>query len=337
MLQEMSVESEKSVDELQRRALQIPFQEVPWSLLNQLGISLLVRRDDLIDRYQSGNKLYKLFYNLEAAKRAGCRQVLSFGGAYSNHLYALAAAGYESGISTIGVVRGERPVRLSPTLQDAEAWGMRLWFVSRDVYNHKTDEVFLAGLRETFGDFHAIPEGGNNTLGAQGARVIGWAVEQELQGDYTCVCVPCGTGTTLAGIAAGLPKTKLALGFSVLKGEGSLGATIAGVYRDCLGPAADASSTEEGHPANWRLITGYHAGGYARKLPASLQKFWALFEAETGLLLDPVYSLKMFWGIANLATQGYWPKGARIVVAHTGGLQGRRGFHQQYPVIAPVR
>lgn len=316
----------RTLEELHSRARQVPLQEISWTLLNRRGLTLVVRRDDLIDSYQSGNKLYKLFYNLEIALASGPRPILSFGGAHSNHLYALAAAGYEYGVPTIGVVRGQRPAQLSPTLLDAEAWGMELCFVSREMYRQKTNGGFLASLRENYGDFYTIPEGGNNAAGARGARVIGWALEQELQGNYTCVCAPCGTGVTLAGIAAGLPPDKLALGFSVLKGEGSLGTSIAKTYQNCRETAGATSPPARDHRANWRLISGYHAGGYAKKLPAPVQQFWASFETETGLLLDPVYSLKMFWGIAKLAEQGYWPRGARLVAVHTGGLQGRRVF-----------
>lgn len=316
-------------DSLHQRALQIPMQEISWTCLNQYGITLLVRRDDLIDVHQSGNKLYKLFYNLEATKKLGLKKVLSFGGAYSNHLYALAAAGYDCGIQTIGVVRGQRPSRLSPTLQDAEAWGMKLHFVSREAYRIKSSPQFLAGLRETYGDFFMLAEGGANDEGARGAEVIGWAIEQQLQGDYTCVCVPSGTGNTLAGIAAGLPPQKIALGFSVLKGEGDLGASISASYQGCFRRQTSSGYSEtskSGLGGGWRLISGYHLGGYARKLPEYIRAFWHSLEAETGLLIDPVYGLKMFWGIAQLGRQGYWPRGARIVVVHTGGLQGRRGF-----------
>lgn len=317
-------------DSLHQRALQIPIQETPWSCLNQYGITLLVRRDDCIDKHQSGNKLYKLFYNLEAAKKLGLKTVLSFGGAYSNHLYALAAGGYDCGIQTLGVVRGQRPIQLSPTLQDAEAWGMKLHFVSRDAYRAKLTTAFLADLRERYGDFYLLPEGGANDEGARGAKVIGWAIEQQLRGDYACVCVPCGTGNTLAGIAAGLPPQKTALGFSVLKGAGDLGINISASYRGCFGRQA-GSGCETGVPSEseaggWRLISGYHLGGYAKKLPERVRYFWHSLEAETGLLIDPVYGLKMFWGIAQLASQGYWAQGARIVAVHTGGLQGRRGF-----------
>lgn len=316
-------------DSLHRRASSVPIDEVPWSILSRKGIQLFVRRDDLIDQHQSGNKLYKLFYNLAQAKQQGFTQVLSYGGAYSNHLYALAAAGHEAGMDTIGIVRGERPApsQLSPTLRDAEAWGMRLCFVARADYR-SVDQELLVQWRATYGDFYAIPEGGANDQGVTGATVIGWAIEKHLSGNYDYVCVPCGTGSTLAGIAYALPADKIALGFSVLKGEGHLGESISRAYKGCLRRQTGAGY-EQPRAENWRLITGYHAGGYARKLPAVLTQFWREFEAETGILLDPVYSLKMFWGIAQLARQGYWRAGTRIVAVHTGGLQGRRGFESQ--------
>ena len=313
-------------DELHQRALQVPLQKIAWRAVNQYGLDVLVRRDDLIDSRQSGNKFYKLSYNFEAAKKYGFTRILSFGGAFSNHLYALAAAGHEYGIATIGVVRGERPAQLSPTLRDAEAWGMKLHFVSRQAYRLKSDPRFLADLRQVLGDFYCIPEGGDNEAGVRGTAVIGRAIEQQLQGHYTHVCVPCGTGNTLAGIAAGLPACKTAIGFSVLKGAGDLGITIARNYQRYIDNLWQTDNPDKNWNANWRLISGYHGGGYGKKLPDYLHQFWQSFESETGLLLDPVYSVKMFWGIAQLAAQGYWPRGSRIIAVHTGGLQGRRSL-----------
>lgn len=298
-------------------ASKVPVQRVEHKTFADAGIELLVRRDDLIDPELSGNKFYKLFFNLRIAREQGFVRLLSFGGAYSNHLHALAAAGKRYGFSTIGVVRGERPVQLSPTLTDAEAWGMKLIFISRADYRDKSEPELLAGLRSRHGEFYLIPEGGANLQGAQGMQLLGQALEQQLKGDYTAVCVACGTGTSLAGLAAGIDSTKPALGFSVLKGEGGLGEVISTTYRQLR--ASDAT-------ANWRLITGFHAGGYGKKHPEYLSQFWQDFERNSGIPLDPVYTVKMFWGISSLAQQGYWPRGSRIVAIHSGGLQGRRGF-----------
>ncbi|HSC66088.1 MAG TPA: pyridoxal-phosphate dependent enzyme [Cellvibrio sp.] len=297
-------------------ARNVPFQPVQLKALEDYGVELLVRRDDLVDPELSGNKFYKLFFNLCEARAKGYTRLLSFGGAYSNHLHALAAAGNRYGFTTLGVVRGERPVRLSPTLCDVEAWGMQLIFVGRSDYRNKSESELIANLRDRFGDFYIIPEGGANLAGARGMQVLGQALEQQLNGAYTAVCIASGTGTSLAGLAAGIPSAKPALGFSVLKGDGDLGAIIAATYGELR--AAD--------DANWRLISGFHAGGYGQRHPEYLLEFWRSFEHNTGIPLDPVYTLKLFWGIVSLVRQGYWPRGSRIVAIHSGGLQGRRGF-----------
>ena len=311
-----------SVDELLNVDLlevarKVPLQSVVVKALADAGIELLMRRDDLIDQELSGNKFYKLFFNLRDAYEQGFTQVLSFGGAYSNHLHALAAAGNRYGFSTFGVVRGERPAQLSPTLSDAEEWGMQLIFISRTDYRARTTPDVIADLQASYGRFYVIPEGGANLAGARGMQVLGQALEQQLKGDYTSVCVACGTGTSLAGLAAGIDIAKPAVGFSVLKGEGGLGDAVANTYCQ-LRPL--------GAGANWRLITGFHAGGYGKKHPDYLLQFWQNFERDTGIPLDPVYTVKMLWGINFLAQQGYWPRGSRIVAIHSGGLQGRRGF-----------
>jgi 1-aminocyclopropane-1-carboxylate deaminase len=306
-----------SADELLDVAGRVPVQRVGLKTLTDAGIELVVRRDDLIDPELSGNKFYKLFFNLRNAREQGFTRLLSFGGAYSNHLYALAAAGHRYGFSTVGVVRGERPAQLSPTLWDAEAWGMQLVFISRTDYRDKSEPELLAELQSRYGEFYLIPEGGANLAGARGMQLLGQALEQQLKGDYTAVCMACGTGTSVAGLAAGIDSTKLAVGFSVLKGEGGLGDAVATTYHQLCVPQATA---------NWRLITGFHAGGYGKKHPEYLSQFWQSFEQDSGIPLDPVYTVKMFWGINFLAQQGYWPRGSRIVAIHSGGLQGRRGF-----------
>lgn len=298
-------------------ASKVPLQQVVSKTFTDAGVELLVRRDDLIDPALSGNKFYKLFFNLRDAYAQGLTRLLSFGGAYSNHLHALAAAGNRFGFSTLGVVRGERPAQLSPTLSDAVAWGMKLVFIGRTEYRQKSEPELIADLKARYGEFYLIPEGGANLAGAQGMQQLGLSLERQLKGGYTAVCIACGTGTSLAGLAAGIDANKPALGFSVLKGEGGLGGDVAALYNQ-LCPAQAA--------VNWRLISGFHAGGYGKKHPDYLVRFWQDFERESGIPLDPVYTVKMFWGISVLVRQGYWPRGARIVAIHSGGLQGRRGF-----------
>lgn len=304
-----------SEDEFLHRAARMPLQRIKWSVAERNDIEIRIRRDDLIDSNLSGNKFYKLFYNMHAAKAAGYKTILSFGGAWSNHLYALAAAGRDIGFATIGVIRGERPRVLSATLQDAENWGMKLHFISRSMYREKNSEELVESLKRECGDFYLLPEGGDNQKGIQGTRVIGSSLRQQLKSGYTAVCVACGTGNTLAGIASGLGDDGggQVTGFSVLKGEGGLGKNI--------GARIDNIKVN-----NWRLISGFHGGGYGKKLPSILRDFRNGFESETQLILDPVYTLKMSWGVATLIEQHYWPRGSRIVLVHTGGLQGRRGF-----------
>ena len=306
-----------SADDLCDIARKVPLQQLEHKILTDAGIELLVRRDDLVDAELSGNKFYKLFFNLRAAREQGFNTLLSFGGAYSNHLHALAAAGNRYGFNTLGVVRGERPSHLSPTLRDAVAWGMQLVFVSRKDYQRKSEPELIAELQSRYGDFYLIPEGGANVTGARGMQALGRILEHQLKGDYTAVCMASGTGTSLAGLAAGIDREKPAIGFSVLKGEGGLGDSISRTYRQlCDSHGAD----------NWRLMSGFHAGGYGKKHPEYLSQFWQEFERTSGIPLDPIYTLKLFWGIYSLAQQGYWPRGSRIVALHSGGLQGRRGF-----------
>lgn len=318
------VKSLISEDEFLDRSLKVTLQPIAWELAKSKNVDVFVRRDDLIDRACSGNKFYKLFYNLQAAKAAGHTKLLSFGGPYSNHIYALAAAGAAYGFDTVGVIRGERPATLSPTLLDAERMGMQLHFVSRAAYRSmescaSPERVSLmASLSRAHGDFHLIPEGGANTEGVRGSAVMGWAIGQQLRSmpeRATRICLASGTGNTLAGVATGLVGTGIGVtGFSVLKGDGDLGRQIS------------RQQQSVSRSADWRLVSGFHGGGYAQKLPAALKQFGLEFESSTGIKLDPVYTLKMLWGVARLMQADYWERGSRLVLIHTGGMQGRRGF-----------
>lgn len=312
-----------TAQELLAAAEKVPLQQVRLPDFDRKGVELWVRRDDLFDVEISGNKFYKLFFNLQAAIAQGFNQVISFGGAYSNHLHALAAAAHRYGLKAIGIIRGERPAYLSPTLADAEAWGMKLVFISRGEYDQKTSNDWLVDLQVCYGVSYLIPEGGANLAGARGMQVLGRALEQQWEGDYAAVCIAVGTGTSLAGLAAGVDCQKPVMGFSVLKGAGNLGASIAASYRQLVASDATLDTT---CADNWRLISGFHGGGYAKKIPPAMFQFWQDFERKTDIPLDPVYTLKMFWGITSLMQQGYWPRGSRLIAIHSGGLQGRRGF-----------
>lgn len=293
---------------LWHRACSVAHEPVYMPQWQKAGLEVLLRRDDQVDAAQSGNKFYKLYYNLLAARAEGAHTLASFGGAHSNHLHALASAGKGYGFNTLGVVRGERPRELSPTLCDAQAMGMQLEFVSRTEYRALTQ---MGQHRHFTSGTYVIPEGGDNALGVLGTEVIARATRSALEGKFTTLCVATGTGNTLEGIARGLDGEHYAMGFSVLKDRQ---ASCSNIARRIGG----------GH--RWRLMWGFDGGGYGKKPGATSLMFWRQFEADNGIAIEPVYTLKMLQGIARLAEMGYWPRGSRIVAVHSGGLQGRRTF-----------
>ncbi|WP_390594601.1 1-aminocyclopropane-1-carboxylate deaminase/D-cysteine desulfhydrase [Simiduia litorea] len=293
------------------------------------GLELWVRRDDLLPAWCQGNKYYKLYHNLHAVN--DCRVVVSFGGAFSNHLHALALAAQAYGIVCVGIVRGERPVRLSPTLADVEAAGMRLVFASRVEYRRLTgalpESERLAAVARLLNrdplELHVVPEGGANAAGMAGCTELGVSIAAQALAQfgrpspYDDVLLPVATGTTLAGLAMGLPRDWSVSGVSVL------GATLKGGRS----PVSDEITQSIGSvpSAKWRLMEGDGLGGYARTTPALLA-FMDEFYDETGILLDQVYTGKLFWVIAQQAQREYWRPRSRLLALHTGGLQGRRGL-----------
>jgi 1-aminocyclopropane-1-carboxylate deaminase len=269
------------------------------------GVALHVKREDLNHPYISGNKWWKLKYNLEAAQQQGHNTVLTFGGAYSNHLYATAAAAHALGLKSIGIVRGEETAPLNPTLTFAQTMGMHLHYNSREAYRRKTGEDFLKALQEQFGKFYTIPEGGTNALAIQGTREFATTFPTE-PFDYICLAV--GTGGTIAGIIQGAAYGEI-IGFSALKGS--------------FLTAEVKTLLDANHPARpWHINDRYHMGGYAKKNDA-LMAFIQSFQANHNIPLDFVYTGKMMWGIYDLVQQGYFARGSRILAIHTGGLQGK--------------
>ncbi|MDR0224385.1 MAG: pyridoxal-phosphate dependent enzyme [Myroides odoratus] len=279
----------------------VPTVKVERSFSN--GIELFIRREDLLHPEVSGNKFRKLKYNMEAAVSEGHRQVLTFGGAYSNHIAATAAAGRIVGMQTIGVIRGEEiqeNYRENPTLKKAEEDGMRFKFVTRTEYRTKDSTAFLTKLAEEFGDFYLVPEGGTNEKAIKGTEEI----LKEEDGIYDYVCCAVGTGGTIAGIINRSFSHQQIIGFPALKG-------------DFLMLEIKKYVSKE----NWRLETAYHFGGYA-KYNADLLKFIRHFERDTGILLDPIYTGKLLFGIFDLIEQNQFKKDSKILAIHTGGLQG---------------
>lgn len=295
---------------MQDIATDSPLQYLPDPFPEPVPIHLFVKRDDQLHPLVSGNKWRKLKYNLLAAEAGGYGTLLTFGGAYSNHLYATAAAGQAFGFQTIGIVRGDELANAprNRTLAFCEAGAMRLHFVSRTDYRYKDEPDFRAELTTRFGRCYVLPEGGTNDLAIRGtAEIMPEIVRQSGQApDYVACSV--GTGGTVAGLAQTAPPATTVLGFWALKGASQLPA----VWLDVSGTPA----------GRLRLIDTYHFGGYAKTMP-ELLNFIRAFEHRTGVLLDPIYTGKLFYGIYDLARQGYFPNGATIVALHTGGLQGR--------------
>jgi len=286
-----------------------PNVRISESFLSEKEVEIYVKREDLLHPVVSGNKWRKLKYNLEEARKLRIGTLLTFGGAYSNHISAVAFAAMEEGFKSIGVIRGERMDPLNATLAQAEKNGMRLFFVSREKYRMKDEPDFQSELREHLGEYYMIPEGGSNRLGVQGCIEMG----EEIFG-FTHACVPVGTGTTLAGLAKGI-ETGKALGFPVLKGEGYLEERI--------------NELLNGEHLSWQLIHDYHFDGYA-KYRLELIAFINRFSHEHGIQLDPIYTGKMMYGIYDLVLKNFFPLGSKILAIHTGGLQGIAGFNQRF-------
>jgi 1-aminocyclopropane-1-carboxylate deaminase len=269
-----------------------------------------VLRTDLIDPLISGNKFYKLKYNLASATAGGHKTLLSFGGAWSNHLHALSAAGQRHGFQTIGVVRGTAPAVLNACLADAVAHGMQLHFVTREEYRGKHSPEFMAGLHQRFGDFYAIPEGGANLAGIRGCQEI---LSEARASRFSQILLACGTGTTMAGLVTALSIP--ILGIQVLKGAGYLQQQLQALLA-LHGMQARAP---------WQVIDDRHRGGYG-KVDAELLAFTERLSDESGILFEPVYTGKVMMALQELISVGHFPPGAHLLVIHGGGIQGLRGF-----------
>lgn len=281
-------------------------QEIAYELPN--GITLEIKREDLLHPFVSGNKFRKLKYNVLQAKAENQSVLLTFGGAFSNHIAAVAYAGKEQGFETIGVIRGDElrdKISENPTLSFAQECGMRFEFVTREAYRHKTDAAFIAQLQAQFGSFYLVPEGGTNDLAVKGCEEI----LTELDADFDFVCCAVGTGGTISGlINSALPHQKV-LGFPALKGD-----FLQDEIRNFV------------QNKNWELQTDYHFGGYG-KVTTEFIEWMNWFYAQTGIPLDPIYTGKMVFGVMDLIQHNYFPPNSKILMIHTGGLQGIAGMN----------
>ena len=283
-------------------------QELYLPILRKKSIQLFIKREDLLHPYISGNKYRKLKYNLIEAKNNKFDTLLTFGGAFSNHIAAVAAAGKEYGFKTIGVIRGQEiqnKIEENPTLKFASECGMQFKFLSRSDYKNKNTNAFFHHLKDEFGMFYHIPEGGTNLLAVKGCEEI--LIDKDAHFDV--VCCPVGTGGTISGLINCSQVSQQVLGFPALKGD---------FLKDEILKFANKD--------NWKLINNYHFGGYA-KVNEELIKFINDFKNETKISLDPIYTGKMMFGIIDLIKKDYFKKGTKILVIHTGGLQGIEGMN----------
>ena len=284
------------------------------------GVRLLLWRDDLAHPDLPGNKARKLKYNLAAARQQGHRTLLTFGGAYSNHIAAVATAGRLFGFRTIGLIRGDEPGpgrALNPTLARAAADGMALRYLDRTAYRRRAEPEFLAEVLADFGPAYVLPEGGTNALALPGCAELVAEIRQQVAFDALAVAV--GTGGTLAGLLTGLAGSEQAVGVAALKNGDFLWAEV-----DALTQAA------AGHTyPNYSVQTDYHFGGYA-KYSAELLDFIVQFRRRHGVLLDPIYTGKLLFGVLDLIARGHFAPGSTVVAIHTGGQQAWAGWEARF-------
>jgi 1-aminocyclopropane-1-carboxylate deaminase len=272
--------------------------------------SIDILRLDTLHPPIGGNKYFKLKYNIEEADKQNLQTILTFGGAFSNHIFATALAGRLYNKNTIGVIRGEDDVQ-NPTLQFCKKQGMRLHFVSRDAYKEKTSERFLTDLKNRFGDFYLLHEGGTNAHAVKGTAEILLGIEL----NYERIFCAVGTGGTLAGILSTPDLRTRVIGISVLKGHDALTEKIASLIL--------LKNT------NWEINCNYHLGGYA-KYNAELIRFINQFQYNYKIPLDPVYTGKVFFAVFDMIDKNVIKAEQKILVIHTGGMQGWQGWNYRY-------
>ncbi|WP_211290318.1 1-aminocyclopropane-1-carboxylate deaminase/D-cysteine desulfhydrase [Polaribacter gangjinensis] len=289
-------------------------QSIFLPILAEKQVELFIKREDEIHPFVSGNKFRKLKYNLQEAKNQSYKTLVTFGGAFSNHIVATAVAGKIMGFKTIGIIRGDelamnfqQTILENPTLHEAHKNGMTFEFVSREIYRNKTSTIFLEELKQKLGDFYLIPEGGTNELAIRGCEEI--LVAEDSIFDYICCAV--GTGGTISGFINASENHQKVIGFPALK-------------EDFLSSEIEKYAKK----SNWELQTNFHFGGYA-KYNQTLIRFINDFKKETNVLLDPIYTAKMIFGLLEIIKNDGFQKESKILAIHTGGLQGIQGVNQK--------
>jgi 1-aminocyclopropane-1-carboxylate deaminase/D-cysteine desulfhydrase-like pyridoxal-dependent ACC family enzyme len=296
---------------VEEKVLNFPLKAAPLikikdPLLEEKKVNLYVKREDLIHQYIFGNKWYKLKYNLIEAAQQKQRTLLTFGGAYSNHIYAVAAAGSIFGFKTIGIIRGEEHLPLNPVLKFAKNRKMLINYVSRSVYRMKSESSFMEKLHKVYGDFYLLPEGGSNALAVKGCSELPATINIE----YDYICTAVGTGGTIAGLIAGVNSKVKVLGFPVLKGARFLRSDIENLL----------SEYNAGNCGNFDMFFDYHFGGFA-KADNELLKFLKYFEVENNFKPDRVYFGKMLYGVFDLIKRNYFAKGSTIIALNSAPVE----------------
>lgn len=315
---------QKTLFDLQQKLQELispsPLQSINHPLFTDKGITVSVKRDDLLHTYISGNKWRKLKFNLFEARKKEINHLISFGGAYSNHIHALAAAGFYFGFKTTAIIRGEAHYAQNPTLKQAQQWGMQLHFVTRKEYQQRTDTEYIKQLQLKFPQAMIVPEGGSNTLAIDGVSELCHEINTQACTRVDHVITATGSGGTLAGLIAGFsaipsntPPT--ITGIAVLKEAQYLKQQVSSLLAQ-----ADRSIK-----LPWQLHTQFHGGGYAKVSP-ELSDFCQQFEQQVNIPIEPIYTGKMFYALLELIKQDYFARGDNIVALHTGGLQGLKGL-----------
>lgn len=287
--------------------MQLAFDDIstdPITLGVKKDVEVSVLRLDKIHPVISGNKWFKLQYYLKEAEIQGRKKIITFGGAWSNHIVATAAACKMGGFSCTGIIRGEEPATLSQTLLQAKSYGMELYFTSREEYREKKIPFVFRNH-----DHYFIPEGGFGKTGAAGAATI---LDYTIK-DFTHYCCAVGTGTMMAGLINAVSDRQQVIGISVMKNNYQLDENVRSLVED---------DTKQ-----WQIIHDYHFGGYAKNQPG-LVTFMNEFYGHTGIPSDFVYTGKLFYAADSLVNNGFFPKGSSLLLVHSGGLQGNRSLEK---------
>ncbi|MGY5352476.1 1-aminocyclopropane-1-carboxylate deaminase/D-cysteine desulfhydrase [Wenyingzhuangia sp. IMCC45533] len=289
--------------------------QIQLPILQEKGLELYVKREDLLHPYISGNKYRKLKYNIIQAKAMSTRCLVTFGGAYSNHILATAAAGKEYGFKTVGIIRGEelgedlrKTLSQNPTLKQSFELGMEFKFVSRKEYQHKKEEEFIEKIIKEYPESYIIPEGGTNELAIKGCEEILTNEDRE----FSHIACAMGTGGTVTGIINSSNKNQQVLVFPALKGDW----------------IKDEINNLQPNKQNWHIVSDYHFKGYG-KVSDELVNFINQFKEDTDIPLDPIYTGKMMFGVLEMIKNNQFVKGSSVLAIHTGGLQGIQGINTQ--------